>query len=226
MIWQASNSEELVAAFKEVGELYIADGHHRIESAARARKELKTNNSHADDADSSYVVAGVFPASELRILSYNRIVRDLGGLTADALLERLSEHFIVNASGCREPSQHGEICMYLDGRWYTLTFSVQFVRAPDVIERLDVSILQDYILKPVLGIDDPRTDERIGFVGGRRGVDELERIVDAGEAVVAFSLFPTTMADLLEVSDRDEVMPPKSTWFDPKLKDGLLVHLI
>ena len=141
-------------------------------------------------------------------------------------MERLKRGFVLEEGNEREPHKHGEICMYLAGRWYKLRFNVQYVREPDVIERLDVSILQDHILGPILGIDDPTTNERIEFIGGRSGPDDLEALVDSGRAMVVFSLFPTTMEDLLEVSDQNEVMPPKSTWFEPKLKDGLLIHLI
>lgn len=225
--WRVEKPETLIESFREVPALYIADGHHRIESAERARQILMRESSdHHEDEDHNFVLAGIFPADELRIQAYNRVVRDLNGLTNEELIERLSQSFIVTENGKREPERHGEICMYLGGKWYALSFAVENVRAPDPVERLDVSILQDHILRPVLGIDDPRTNKRIGFVGGAAGVEELERIVDAGEARVAFSLYPTTMTDLLEVSDRGETMPPKSTWFEPKLKDGLFVHLI
>ena len=159
-------------------------------------------------------------------MAYNRAVRDLNGSTAGEFLERVQPAFTVSESEQKESKAHGEICMYLGGNWYKLSFNEKYLQIPDLIERLDVSILQDRILGPILGIDDPRTDERIIFVGGNRGTDELEKLVDNGEAAVAFSLFPTTMDDLLAVSDAGEIMPPKSTWFDPKLKDGVLVHQI
>ena len=224
-IWRFEPSDELVDAFADVPALYIADGHHRIESARQARQILNAEGSDPE-ADLNYVMAGIFPSSELKILAYNRAVHDLNGLSAEQFIERLSPGFVVEETVEREPRKHGEICMYLAGRWYKLRFNVQYVREPDVIERLDVSILQDHILGPVLGIHDPTTNDRIEFVGGRSGPDELKALVDSGKAVVAFSLFPTTMEDLLEVSDQNEVMPPKSTWFEPKLKDGLLIHLI
>jgi len=168
----------------------------------------------------------VFPAEDLSILAYNRVVSGLNGLSEKEFFERLNENFIVSGSDIKEPLNHGEICMYIGGKWYLLRFNVQYFREPDPIERLDVSILQQFVLEPVLGIKDVRTDERIGFVGGRRGTAELERIVDRGDATVAFSMYPTTMDDLFAVSDMGEIMPPKSTWFEPKLKDGLLIHLI
>lgn len=226
-IWKISHTDDWIAAFAEVPALYIADGHHRAESAEQARKYLRDQNpTHNGAEDYNFVVAGIFPAEDLKILAYNRVVTGLGDLTDEQFLSKLSESFIVTETTEKEPRSHGEICMYMAGKWYKLEFSVKFFREPDPIERLDVNILQDYILRPILGIDDARTDKRIGFVGGKRGTSELEKLVDEGEAMIAFSLFPTTMDDLLAVSDMGEIMPPKSTWFEPKLKDGLLVHLI
>jgi len=226
-VWRATATEDWIEAFSQVPGLYIADGHHRIESADLARKTLaKENPDRNGNSDHNFVMAGIFPAEDLRILAYNRAVRDLGGLTAVEFLDRLRESFVVSDAEHKEPKTHGEICMYLAGRWYRLFFNVQHLHEPDPIERLDVSILQDYILGPVLSISDPRTDDRIMFVGGGRGTSELEHLVDTGDAVAAFSLFPTSMDDLLTVSDANEIMPPKSTWFEPKLKDGLLVHQI
>ncbi len=226
-IWKVSQTGGWADAFTEVPALYIADGHHRAESAERARQYLREQNpDHTGEEDYNFVVAGMFPAEDLKILAYNRIVTDLGGVNEEVFLSKLSESFIIAETSQKEPESHGEICMYMGGTWRKLEFSVKFFREPDPIERLDVSILQDYILRPILGIDDPRTDRRIGFVGGKRGTGELEKLVDEGSAKIAFSLFPTTMDDLLAVSDTGEIMPPKSTWFEPKLKDGLLVHLI
>ncbi len=226
-IWRVLLPEDFVEAFKEVPALYIADGHHRIESANLARKKRRDANAeHSGAEDYNFVVAGMFPSEDLQILAYNRVVKDLNGLSEEEFFQKIGSKFIVSETDRKAPAEHGEICMYMNGKWYNLRFNVQFFRQPDPIERLDVSILQDYILAPVLGIDDPRTNKRIGFVGGARGTDELEKIVDQGVAKLAFSLFPTTMDDLFAVSDMDEIMPPKSTWFEPKLKDGLLVHLI
>jgi len=227
-VWRvASQTEEFVAAFAEVPALYIADGHHRMESANLARKKLiEKNAEHTGAEDYNFVVAGMFPSEDLRILAYNRVVKDLNGLSEDEFFRRIGESFVVTETGEKEPPNRGEFCLYIGGKWYNLRFAVNFFQAPDPIENLDVSILQNYLLAPVLGIDDPRTDKRIGFVGGARGTAELERFVDDGTAKMAFSLFPTTMDDLFAVSDMNEIMPPKSTWFEPKLKDGLLVHLI
>ena len=226
-VWKFSQTSDLIEAFSEVSSLYVADGHHRLESASLARKQLRESNpDHTGQEEYNFVLAGVFPAEELRILAYNRLVRDLNGLNSDEFFERVTENFIVTENDERVPSNHGEICMYLDGKWTSLRFAVENVREPDPIERLDVSILQNYILGPVLGISDPSTNDRIEFVGGIRGTQELERRVDDGSARVAFSLYPTTMDDLFAVSDAGEIMPPKSTWFEPKLKDGLFIHLI
>lgn len=226
-VWRSSATDEITAAFAEVPALYIADGHHRAESASLARKELMSSNPGHDGSEPyNYVMAGLFPAEQLKILAYNRVVDDLEDLTNEEIIARISESFIVTETEKCKPQTHGEICMYLGGKWYDLQFTVAYFREPDPIERLDVSILQHYVLEPVLGVADPRTDERIAFVGGIRGTEELEMIVNSGEARVAFSLFPTTMQDLFAVSDMGEVMPPKSTWFEPKLKDGLFVHLI
>jgi uncharacterized protein (DUF1015 family) len=226
-VWKITSTGELAEAFSEIPALYIADGHHRLKSASLARDALKDANVlHSGEEEYNFVLAGVFPAEDLKILAYNRVVHDLNGLGSEEFLELVRQNFVIAADGRSVPDSHGEICMYLDGSWSTLTFAVNYFREPDPIERLDVSILQNFILGPVLGITDPTTDERIEFVGGIRGTDELERRVSEGSARVAFSLFPTTMEDLFAVSDMGEIMPPKSTWFEPKLKDGLFVHLI
>ena len=226
-VWRVASPESFVSAFEEVPAIYIADGHHRMESAKLAMEKLREQNpNHSGTEDYNYVVAGIFPSEDLRIMAYNRVIKDLNGLTEEEFFARISESFIVSETMEKEPAQHGEIAMYFGGKWFNLHFAVNYFREPDPIERLDVSILQDYILGPILGIDDPRTNRRIGFIGGARGTSELEKYVDDGTAKLAFSLFPTTMDDLFAVSDMNEIMPPKSTWFEPKLKDGLLVHLI
>ncbi len=226
-IWRVTLTDNFVTAFKEVPALYIADGHHRIESAKLARNILQAKNAnHTGAEDYNFVVAGMFPSEDLRILAYNRVVKDLNGLSEAEFFDKVRENFVITESGEKVPENHGEFCLYINGKWYKLRFAVKYVREPDPIERLDVSILQDYLLKPILGIDDARTNKRIGFVGGARGTSELEKFVDDGTAKLAFSMFPTTMEDLFAVSDMNEIMPPKSTWFEPKLKDGLLVHLI
>jgi uncharacterized protein (DUF1015 family) len=226
-VWKMERTDELTAAFSEIPALYVADGHHRLESASLSRRELRdANPSHTGKEEYNFVLAGVFPAEDLRILAYNRVVHDLNGMSVDEFLSRVGESFLISQDDRRIPESHGEICMYLEGRWHTLRFAVNYVREPDPVERLDVSILQNFILGPVLGISDATRDKRLEFVGGIRGTEELERLVDDGPGRVAFSLFPTTMDDLLAVSDSGEMMPPKSTWFEPKLKDGLFIHLI
>lgn len=224
-VWRADN--DLVEAFAKVPELYIADGHHRAESAKLTRDVSRERNpDHTGDEEYNFVMAGIFPAEDLRILPYNRVVHDLNGLSHDEFLAKLGESFIVTESTEKAPSEHGTFCMYVGKKWYSLRFNVQFFREPDAIERLDVSVLQQYVLTPILGVGDPRTDTRITFVGGGRGTSELERLVDEREDAVAFSMFATTMDELFAVADMNEIMPPKSTWFEPKLKDGLLVHKI
>lgn len=226
-VWRVSETGEVIAAFEEVPALYIADGHHRMESANLARHILRERNPHHTGAeDYNYVVAGMFPAEDLRIMAYNRVVKDLNDLSEEEFFARVRENFQISPTDDKIPHEHGEVCMYLGGKWYKLKFALNDAPEPNAIERLDVSILQNYLLHPVLGIEDPRTDTRIGFVGGARGTDELEKLVDDGKMRIGFSMFPTTMDDLFAVSDINEIMPPKSTWFEPKLKDGLLIHLI
>ena len=226
-VWSVSETQPLVDAFAEVPALYIADGHHRAESAARARRQLReANPGHTGKEDYNFMLAGIFPAEELKILPYNRVVHDLNGLTDVEFLEKLKGPFAVRETEVCTPLQHGEICMYLTGRWYKLEFNAGLADPDDPVGNLDVSILQRHVLAPILGIADPRTNTRIEFIGGSRGTGELVRLVDNGSARVAFSLYPTTIDDLLEISDRGQIMPPKSTWFEPKLKDGLFVHTI
>jgi len=226
-IWRVARTEDFGEAFAEVPAIYIADGHHRAESASLTRKILREKNAnHTGAEDYNFVMAGMFPSEDLRILAYNRTVKDLNNLSEAEFFEKLRESFVVTETDQKAPSARGEFCMYLGGKWYKLKFAVDFARESNPVERLDASILQNYLLAPVLGINDVRTDERIGFVGGARGTEELERAVNEGEAKLAFSMFPTTMEDLFAVSDMNEIMPPKSTWFEPKLRDGLLVHLI
>jgi uncharacterized protein (DUF1015 family) len=217
-LWRATNADaaETVAAFAAIPALYIADGHHRAASAARARGGL------GGDVDSFLAVA--FPHDQVQILAYNRIVRDLGGLTPPAFVEALRARFAVD-SGPPVPARRGEIAMYFQGEWRSLRPLVG-PDPSDAIGSLDVSVLQDELLAPILDIRDVRTDKRIDFVGGAKGSTALQRAVDAGEAAVAFSLYPVSVADLMAVSDAGAIMPPKSTWFEPKLRDGLLIHVI
>lgn len=224
-IWRVDNSLKIVNAFEAVPALYVADGHHRAASASRARAVLREQLGDAN-GDYDFVVAALFPAEDLKILAYNRAVKDLNGLSDEEFLQKVSESFVVSEANIHVPDERGVFCMYLAGKWYKLRFNVAFFREPDAVDRLDVSFLQNFLLAPVLGIQDPRTDKRIEFVGGIRGTKELEKLVDSGAAKVAFSMFPTAIEDLLSVADAGDIMPPKSTWFEPKLRDGLLIHQI
>ena len=229
-LWRVGGAERdaLVAAVERISTLYIADGHHRAASAARARTEMRdrklAGTSLGDGAGASTMLAVAFPHDQVQILSYNRTVRDLGGLSSDEFLAAVRERFEV-APGSGTPAKRGDIAMYFNGTWHTLRPRVAS-DPTDPIGSLDVSVLQEGLLAPVLKIADVRTDKRIDFVGGARGTQALEQLVDAGKAAVAFSLFPVSVADLISVSDAGEIMPPKSTWFEPKLRDGLLIHLI
>ncbi len=213
--------QELLAAFERIPLLYIADGHHRAASAMRARKALAKNGG-SSEADTFLAVA--FPHDQTQILPYHRLVKDLGGQNAAAFLERLRAVASV-APGGDTPAKKGEVAMYLDGRWYTVTLPPA-PREAGPADRLDVAVLQDRVLGPLLGIGDPRTDKRIDFVGGIRGPAALARAVDSGRAAVAFALYPVSVTDLMAIADAGGIMPPKSTWFEPKLRDGLLTHLI
>lgn len=226
-IWRISDPDPLVNRLANVPFLYIADGHHRAASASRARAELKEQSfSHSGDEPYNYFLTVIFPDSQLQILPYNRIVRDLNGLSRDDFLNAIKGQFTIMEGSSAVPKQRGEWSMYLDGRWYELRLGRDATLPVGTVASLDVSILQDRLLDPILGIKDIRTDKRIDFVGGLRGTKELERLVNEGNAAVAFSLYPTTIEELLMVSDAGQIMPPKSTWFEPKLRDGLLIHTI
>ena len=226
-IWRVDDSGDLVDSFAQVPLLYIADGHHRAASASRARTELRLRSTrHTGEEGYNYFLTVIFPDSQLQILAYNRVVRDLNGLSRDEFLQKLKSQFAVTEGADPQPEQRGQWRMYLDGRWYGLELSADATLPVGTVASLDVSVLQDRLLAPILGIEDVRTDKRIDFIGGLRGTSELERIVNEGKAAVAFSLFPTTVQELLNVSDAGDIMPPKSTWFEPKLRDGLLIHSI
>jgi uncharacterized protein (DUF1015 family) len=226
-VWHVPDAVRFVHAFREIPFLYIADGHHRAASAARARAELKEQSfGHTGDEEYNFFLAVIFPDDQVQILAYNRAVRDLNGLSTSEFLEALRKSFDVREDGSATPESPGQWGMYLDGRWHTLSLRADAAPPQGTVASLDVSILQDRVLDPILGIKDVRTDKRIDFIGGIRGSEELKRLVDEGKAAVAFSLYPTTIEDLLRVSDAGEIMPPKSTWFEPKLRDGLLIHKI
>jgi uncharacterized protein (DUF1015 family) len=242
-VWRVPEAENqsIVDAFAKIESLYIADGHHRAASAARARQALKKEDSAPSAAlasEADRVLAVAFPDNQMQVLPYNRVVSDLRGLTPAAFLDRLKERLTVREGGPATPAGKGSVAMYLSGKWHTIALTQpispkllggggqkpQGERGSD--NALDVDLLQSSILEPVLGIADVRTDKRIDFVGGIRGTGELERLVDSGKFTVAFSLFPVSVNDLMRIADAGGIMPPKSTWFEPKLRDGLLSHLI
>ena len=226
-IWRISETGELVKGFESVPLLYIADGHHRAASASRARAELKEQSfAHTGKEDYNYFLTVIFPDSQVHILAYNRTVQDLNGMSKEEFLNAIKQQFTVTENANPEPAQRGHWSMYLDGKWFGLQLSPDATLPVGTVALLDVSVLQDRLLDPILGIKDVRTDKRVDFIGGLRGTKELERLVDEGKAAVAFSLYPTTVEELLMVSDANEIMPPKSTWFEPKLRDGLLIHTI
>ncbi len=226
-IWRITDSESLVKSFAAVPLLYIADGHHRAASASRARAELKQQSfAHTGKEDYNYFLTVIFPDSQVQILAYNRTVKDLNGQSPEEFLDEIRSQFTISENANPSPAKRGHWSMYLGGKWYGLQQSPEATLPAGTVSSLDVSILQDRLLDPILGIKDVRTDKRIDFIGGLRGTKELERLVDEGKAAVAFSMFPTTVEELLMVSDANEIMPPKSTWFEPKLRDGLLIHTI
>jgi len=217
--------QKLVGAFKEkVPTMYIADGHHRAASGSRARQTFKKQGTLTSDSAANYFMAVLFPASQLQILAYNRVVKDLNGLSPEDFLARVKEKFEVKEREEAPELKAGSFGMYLNKKWLLLSAKKGSFDAANVMKSLDVSILQDNLLGPTLGIDDPRTNKRIDFVGGIRGTAELMRLVDSGKAAVAFSLHPTTVKQLMAISDQGLIMPPKSTWFEPKLKSGLFLH--
>lgn len=222
-VWQVTGAavDAIVAGFAAIPALYIADGHHRAASAARTRRALAERGAGEHDR----VLAVAFPDDQMQVLAYNRIVADLNELSLSAFLDEVRQRFTVTEGGPAVPAAKGQVAMYVDGRWFTIDLGAA-PAAADPSEGLDVSRLQTSLLTPVLGIGDPRTDKRIDFVGGIRGTDELVRLVDGGRAAVAFSMFPVTVEDLMRIADAGGIMPPKSTWFEPKLRDGLLSHLI
>ncbi|HVW20207.1 MAG TPA: DUF1015 family protein [Opitutaceae bacterium] len=220
--WRIPGGEQWIRAFGAVPVSYIADGHHRAASAARvARLRRERNPRHTGQEDYNWFLCVLFPASELKILPYNRIVLDLNGLPPDAFLAKVRASFGLEAGAPESPDRPGAVSLYLGGKWHGLKCPVD--PKADPVARLDVSVLQEKLLAPVLGIDDPRTSKRIDFVGGIRGPGELARRVDA-QGGVAFSMYPTTVPQLMDIADAGQIMPPKSTWFEPKLRSGLFIH--
>jgi uncharacterized protein (DUF1015 family) len=223
-LWKVDQPEAITSAFEAIPTLYIADGHHRAASASRARAQLKqqaTDWTGEEPANTFLAVA--FPSDQLSILPYNRIVVDLNGRTPEQFCEQVARVCTLSA-GQPRPSTAGHVSMYCDKQWFDLKLPQPQGASP--ADKLDVAILQSQLLAPLLGVDDPRTSKRIDFVGGIRGTDELVKLVDSGKASVAFSMFPTSVDELMAISDADEIMPPKSTWFEPKLRDALLIHSI
>jgi uncharacterized protein (DUF1015 family) len=227
-VWAVANPQAYVDAFEKkpgVPLAYIADGHHRTASAVRAGAERRAANpNHTGREEYNWFLAVLFPASQLNILPYNRVVKDLHGMSADEFLKRIASVGKVANTSNPSPAHAGQVCFYLDKTWRSLDFDPKSIDRRDPINSLDVSLLQERVLTPILGIGDIRTDKRIDFVGGIRGTQELERRVKSGEMKIAFSMFATTMDQLMAVSDAGKIMPPKSTWFEPKLRSGLLIH--
>jgi uncharacterized protein (DUF1015 family) len=221
--WRISDPADIrfiADAFAGIPFLYIADGHHRSAAAGRV---FQARNGAGSSAGFLTVV---FPHNQMQILPYNRVIRDLQGETVDGFLSKLGAVFHFEPSGAPKPARKHQVALYLDHRWISLQFRPEFTQSPDAIERLDVTLLQKQVLAPLLGIDDPRTSKRINFVGGIRGTAELEKLVDSGEYACAFSLFPTSIEDLMSIADAHGIMPPKSTWFEPKLRDAMFCHPI
>ncbi len=231
-LWVVDDEAEIKAlqeAFAQLDCLYVADGHHRSAAAARVYDMRKAANpNHTGQEEYNFFLTVIFPHNQMYIMDYNRVVKDLNGLSKEEFLQKITDKFIVEKLGAeaQKPQQKHTFVMYLDGAWYKLTAKEGIYDPNDPVGRLDVSILMDNILVPLLGIGDPRKDKRIDFVGGIRGLGELKRRVDSGEMAVAFALFPTSIEDLMAIADAGKIMPPKSTWFEPKLRSGLVTHLL
>jgi uncharacterized protein (DUF1015 family) len=222
-LWRMPDTAAVTSAFASVPYSYIADGHHRSAGAARvgvAKREA--NPHHTGKEDYNWFPAVMFPQDQLQILPYNRLINDFNGLHPEEFLVRVGHACRLSPSAGPVPASPGQVSMYLGGHWLGLAFDAP--AGADPVSRLDVSLLQDTILAPILGIDDPRTSKRIDFVGGIRGTDYLRAQVDAKRAAVAFSLHPVTMRQLMDIADAGQIMPPKSTWFEPKLRSGLFIH--
>jgi len=220
--------ERLTTLFAAIPRLYVADGHHRSAAAGRVRELRREKNpAHNGEEEYNFFLTVIFPENQLNIMPYNRVVRDLNARSAAEFISLVESVFEVDPSSAPVvPESRHLFGMYLEGRWYRLKARSGIVNEKDTVDRLDVSILQNNLLDPLLGIHNPRTDQRIHFVGGIRGNDELVRLVDSGEYAVAFALYPTSIRELIELADQDQIMPPKSTWFEPKLRSGLFVHLL
>lgn len=229
--WLIKDAEEcalIESKLAEVNNFYVADGHHRSAAAAIVGKERRVANpNHKGDEEYNYFLAVLFPASHLYIMDYNRLVKDLHGLSTNEFMEKISAYYnIEQHTGQYKPDAKGQVGMYLNKQWYKLSLRDELANNPDPVESLDVAILQKYVLDGILGIEDPRRDKRIDFVGGIRGLGELERRVDSGEMAVAFAMNATSIQELMDIADAGQIMPPKSTWFEPKLRDGMFIHFL
>jgi uncharacterized protein (DUF1015 family) len=221
--WVVSDPAQIELVEKEfarIPALYIADGHHRSAAAARVFQSRK------GAGQSGRFLSVIFPHNQMQILPYNRVLKDLNRLSAEQLLEKLDGVFILKSPGAAVPARKHELGLFLRGQWHTLNFRPRFAATSDPIEKLDVTLLQKFVLDPIFGIGDPRTSTRINFVGGIRGTAELEKLVNSGDYACAFSMFPTSIEDLMEIADAGGIMPPKSTWFEPKLRDAMFCHMI
>ena len=221
--WRIADAEGIKlieSEFQKIPALYIADGHHRSAAAGRVYQSRK------GAGQSGTFLTVIFPHNQMQILPYNRVLKDLKGLTPEQLLQKLDAVFIIKQGGAPKPTRKHELALYIAGKWHTLNFRPQFAATNDPIEKLDVTLLQKYVLAPIFGIDDPRTSKKINFVGGIRGTAELEKLVNSGEYACAFSMFPTSIDDLMTIADAGGIMPPKSTWFEPKLRDAMFCHMI
>lgn len=220
-----STVESLVNEYAKIPYLYIADGHHRCASAVKVGEKRRANGEYDKNAEFNFFLSVIFPCNELKIMDYNRVIADLNGLSAEEFIAKISEKFTVEKMGEEPyaPKERHTFGMFLDGEWYCISAKGEYINENDPVECLDVSILQNNLISPVLGIDDPRTDKRIDFVGGIRGLSELQRRVNGGMRI-AFSMYPTSLSELMNIADAGKVMPPKSTWFEPKLLSGLFIH--
>src|SRR5688572_5906135 len=215
-----ANIQSIESEFAKIPNLYIADGHHRSAAAARVYQSRK------GAGQSATFLTVIFPHNQMQILPYNRVLKDLNGHTRETLLQKLDAIFIIKPNGAPKPTRKHELGLYIAGQWHSLNFRPQFAATNDPIEKLDVTLLQKYVLDAIFGIDDPRTSKGISFVGGNPGTAELEKLVNSGEYACAFSMFPTSIEDLMTIADAGGIMPPKSTWFEPKLRDAMFCHML
>jgi uncharacterized protein (DUF1015 family) len=220
VISDTATIKSIETQFSLIPSLYIADGHHRSAAAARVYQ------SRSGGGKSGFFLSVIFPHDQVQIMAYNRVLKDCNGLSPEKLMAMLDGVFIIKAGGSGTPTRKHELGFYMNGQWSQLSFRPRFAATGDPVEKLDVTLLQKYVLDPIFGIEDQRTSQRINFVGGIRGSGELEKLVDAGEYACSFALFPTSIEDLMTIADAGGIMPPKSTWFEPKLRDGMFCHMV